>query len=86
VHLHLVCNSQVGAGAKAVLPKLGVASMSAVPIGAGEAGMDNKPIEIAAGLLRQAIEVLDRSNAPPELGARVQTALDALDEHRSAEL
>ena len=41
-------------------------------------------IERALALLEEALGLLDSSDAPSELGARVQEAIDALDQFREA--
>jgi hypothetical protein len=54
------------------------ASLSA----AAKAGASpNDKLNRARALLREAVELLDSTHAPPEFAARVQGALDALDEY-----
>lgn len=57
----------------------------ALPAGAdGEGASTENKVDAALRLISEALELLDASSTPPELLARVQEALDALTEHRSA--
>ena len=44
----------------------------------------DEPLTRAGALLREALELLDSAKAPPEIGALVQSALDALDNNLDA--
>jgi hypothetical protein len=56
-----------------------------IPASAGGEGVpvEDSP-QIAMHFLKKALDVLDKMNAPPELGARVQQALDAVAEYHHA--
>ena len=54
---------------------------AAVPSSAiGESSPVEDGLELAIHFLKKALDVLDSMNAPPELGARVQQALDTVAE------
>lgn len=54
---------------------------AAVPSSAiGESSPVKDGLELAVHFLKKALDVLDSMNAPPELGARVQQALDTVAE------
>jgi len=54
------------------------------------AGPTEENAEINVGrtlaLLQHALRILDEANAPPEIGARVQEAIDLVQEHRELQL
>ena len=84
MRLYLLSNSDGGVGSVADAPLLGVASMSAgVPSGAEDNGTRHDDVEEALSLLKQALDLLDKNNAPPEIAARVQQAIDSAEEWRS---
>jgi hypothetical protein len=56
--------------------------MSALPLGAEENGARTELLKRAADLIREALSLLDQCHAPPQVAARVQAAIDALEEHR----
>lgn len=59
-------------------PLLGVTGMATESLtSAGEAGTINDGILEAIQLLRQGLDLLDQVSAPPDIGAHVQTAIDA---------
>jgi hypothetical protein len=84
VRLYLVCNSEKGGGSNADPPVLGVVQMSAMPSSADKTGTCLEPTQRAVALLREALDLLDHSGAPPDVAARVQAAIDAVEEYRSA--
>lgn len=57
--------------------------MTAIPSGADENGKTTELIQRAIALISEALDLLDRSGAPPEVAARVQEAIDAVEEYRS---
>lgn len=69
-----------GAGAEAYL--LGEFGMSAA-LSADAEGRDVTPEESigrALALLQETLEIVDSIDAPPEIGARIQEVIDALEE------
>ena len=83
MRLYLVCNSDEELGPNADAPVLGVVQMSAMPSGADENGANTEQHERAVALIREALDLLDHSGAPPEVAARVQAAIDAVEEYRA---
>ena len=83
MRLYLVCNSGEELSPDGDSPLLGVVKMSAVPLGAGENGTSNEGTVRAIALIREALDLLDQNNAPPQVGARVQAAIDAVEDYRS---
>lgn len=57
-----------------------------VPVGAAESGTTDEGVVEAVALLKKALDRLDRSAAPPELAARIQHAIDAAEQWRSASI
>lgn len=55
---------------------------AAMRAGADENGTSAKGTEEVAALLKRALSLLDEANAPPELAARVQAAIDAVEDYR----
>ena len=53
---------------------------TAMPGAIGESSPVEDGLELAIHFLKKALDVLDGMNAPPELGARVQQALDTVAE------
>jgi hypothetical protein len=82
VRLYLVCNSNEERRSNADAPLLGVVQMSAMPSSTDENGTNTKRTQRAAALIREALDLLDHSDAPPEVAARVQAAIDAVEEYR----
>ena len=83
MRLYLVCNSEEGRGPNAEPPVLGVVQMSAMPSSADENGTSTERTQRAVALIREALDLLDRVDAPPEVAARVQAAIDAVEEYRA---
>ncbi len=77
-----MCNSEEGLGPSADAPVLGVVQMSAMPSGADENGASSERTQRAVALIREALDLLDHSGVPPEVAARVQAAIDAVEEYR----
>jgi prefoldin subunit 5 len=65
---------------------LGVVQMSAaMPSGTEGHGVSAKDrVEAAIAQLERALDLLDSAKTPPELAARVQEALDAIEAYRSS--
>ena len=85
MRLYLLSNSEGGAGSVADAPLLGVVSMVAgSSVSAGENGTSTESPSEAAAYLKKALDILDRSGAPTQVAARVQQALDSLEEWRSS--
>ena len=82
MRLYLVCNSDEGIGSNADPPLLGVVEMSAMPSSADENGTSTERTERAVALIREALDLLDHSGAPPEVAARVEAAIDAVEGYR----
>jgi len=57
--------------------------MSAMPSGADKKRTSIERSEGAAALIRDALDLLDHGGAPPEVTARVQAAIDAVEEYRT---
>jgi len=55
-----------------------------LPVGAAESGTTDEGVEQAVALLKKALDLLDQNATPPELAARVQHAIDAVEQWRSA--
>jgi hypothetical protein len=51
----------------------------------GKSASLNEKLDRSETLLREALELIDAATAPAEIGARVQEALDALQEYNSAQ-
>jgi hypothetical protein len=51
----------------------------------GKSASHNEKLDRSETLLREALELIDATTAPAEIGARVQEALDALREYNSAQ-
>jgi hypothetical protein len=67
-------------------PLLGVTGMAVESrSSAGEAATIDDGIVRAIELLREALDLLDQVSAPPDIGAHVQTAIDAA-EHRDRQV
>ena len=60
--------------------------MSALPLGAGEDGATTEPLKKAVALIKEALDLVDQSHAPPEVAARVQGAIDAVEEYRTSSI
>ena len=54
--------------------------MSALPLGAGKDGASAEPLKKAAALIKDALDLIDQSDAPPDVAARVQAAIDAVEQ------
>ena len=83
MRLYLVCNSNEELRSNADAPLLGVVQMSAMPSSADENGTSAERTQRAVALIREALDLLDHSDAPPDVAARVQAAIDAVEEHRA---
>lgn len=59
--------------------------MSALPMGAGEDGA-TEPLKKAVALLKEALDLVDQSDAPLEVAARLQAAIDAVEEYRASSI
>ena len=57
--------------------------MSALPLGAGEDGANSERLKKAVALIKEALDLVDQSDAPLEVAARVQAAIDAIEQHRT---
>lgn len=86
MRLFLVSNPSQRSGLAVGAPMLGVSEMSAAmhtDASANDASADEK-METAGALLKRVLDLLDSAEAPPELAARVQEALDAVAEYRTS--
>jgi hypothetical protein len=80
----LLSKSALHSGEPAAVLVLGDFEMSAA-LSAGAEGEQASPgenISRALALLQEALELVDSSAVPPEIGARLQEVIDALDEHQ----
>ena len=82
----MVSNSRGRSGTFAETPMLGVVEMSAaMPAGADGDGLSTQEgVEAAAAQLKRVLDMLDSAKAPPELAARVQEAIDAIEAYLSS--
>jgi hypothetical protein len=58
--------------------------MSALPLGAEENGATSEPLKKAIALIKEALDLVDQSDAPLEVAARVQAAIDAVEQYRAS--
>ena len=60
--------------------------MSALPLGAGEDGATSEQLKKAVALIKEALDLVDQSDAPLEVAARVQAAIDAVEDYRTGSI